>query len=140
MATRLTAGLAALALAAATACAPVGPAAPGPLGAEAGAALALGDVREDAASLARRFAASAATRYGAGTDIAGAAAELSRQNFVCAPPRATIGEPPAQICRRRLDAGGCAHTWQVFFYPDRPARGLYDRACGPDALLGGPAA
>lgn len=108
-----------------------------PASAEPGA-LELGDVREPEPALAQQFAASVGRRF-AGVELERASKELRSQNFDCFPPKAMGGHPPDRVCRRTLAANGCTHTWRVFLYEDRPARGLYDRTCGKDPLLGGPA-
>jgi hypothetical protein len=86
------------------------------------------------------------SRYGAGLQVTAASADLRRNEFNCAaaPPRAegNRGDPPAQVCRKTTTANGCTHTWQVHLFANGEAlartRGLYDRRCGNDGLLGGP--
>jgi len=87
------------------------------------------------------------SRYGAGLQIAAVSSDLRRNEFNCgaAPPRAegNRGDPPAQVCRKTTTANGCTHTWQVHLFDGGGAvlsrtRGLYDRRCGGDGLLGGP--
>jgi hypothetical protein len=91
------------------------------------------------------FQQGVASRYGAGLEISAAAADLRRNEFNCgaAPPQDQgRGDPPAQVCRRTTTASGCTHTWQVHLFGAGGAldrtRGLYDRRCGGDGLLGGP--
>lgn len=86
-------------------------------------------------------------RYGAGIAVSAATSDLRRNSFNCgAAPRAENGrgDPPAQVCRRTLTNSGCTHTWQVHLFDEGGSgqlartRGLYDRRCGGDGLLGGP--
>ena len=87
-------------------------------------------------------------RYGAGLQIAAVSSDLRRNEFNCsaAPPRAegNRGDPPVQVCRKTTTANGCTHTWQVHLFDGggdarlQRTRGLYDRRCGGDGLLGGP--
>lgn len=93
------------------------------------------------------FQQSVNTRYGAGLAVTAASADLRRNEFNCGPaPRAEggRGDPPAQVCRRTLTNAGCTHTWQVHLFDQSGngqlarTRGLYDRRCGGDGLLGGP--
>lgn len=108
--------------------------------------LDLGDWRNAAASATlASFEGNVAARYGAGVPVSDGVADLRRQEFTCAQPtRAEDGRgaPPAQVCRRTITANGCTHTWQVHFFGEGGAivrtRGLYDRRCGNDGLLGGP--
>jgi hypothetical protein len=107
----------------------------------------LGDWRNatEAATL-EAFQQAIASRYGQGLPIVTVSQDLRRNEFNCtpAPPRAegNRGDPPAQVCRKTTTAGGCTHTWQVHLFGDESAlartRGLYDRRCGGDGLLGGP--
>jgi hypothetical protein len=111
--------------------------------------LALGDWRNapEAATL-ETFQQDVASRYGAGLQVTAASADLRRNEFNCgaAPPRAegNRGDPPAQVCRKTTTANGCTHTWQVHLFDTSGdgaltrTRGLYDRRCGGDGLLGGP--
>jgi hypothetical protein len=107
-----------------------------------GGTLALGDYeKQDEAALAASFAAQVNARYAKGSALAAATADLARNKFSCAAPKASGGSPPAQVCRRPVKAGGCDHTWQVHLFAGQAgtvesARGLYDRACGADDLLG----
>ncbi|MGE0046081.1 MAG: hypothetical protein AB7J28_07175 [Hyphomonadaceae bacterium] len=113
----------------------------GPGGAPA--QLDLGDWRRaNPSATLSQFSNIVTRRYAAGSPMSEALRDLRANDFSCTtPPRSTRGEPPAQICRRALEANGCTHTWQVHLYGGetltRP-RGLYDRACGGDGLLGGP--
>jgi hypothetical protein len=112
-------------------------------------ALDLGDWRRgsEAATLSA-FQDNVASRYGAGLAIAAVSGDLRRNEFNCgaAPPRAAgnRGDPPAQVCRKTTSANGCTHTWQVHVFDAggdgrlARTRGLYDRRCGGDGLLGGP--
>lgn len=83
-------------------------------------------------------------RYAAGVSIGAARTDLTRAEFTCGPPNPGDGrgEPPLQVCRRTISASGCTHTWQVHLFGNGDAltrpRGLYDRRCGSDGLLGGP--
>ena len=126
-----------------------GAATPGPTGPAAipTAPISLGAWRNasEAATL-EAFQQGVAGRYGAGLPVAAVSSDLRRNEFNCgaAPPRAegNRGDPPAQVCRKTTTANGCTHTWQVHLFADgetltRP-RGLYDRRCGNDGLLGGP--
>ena len=105
----------------------------------------LGDWRNasESATLAA-FQRGVASRYGAGVAISAVAADLRRNEFSCgaAPPaNGGRGDPPAQVCRRTISASGCTHTWQVHLFGNGAlarTRGLYDRRCGGDGLLGGP--
>jgi hypothetical protein len=107
----------------------------------------LGDWRNapEAATL-ETFQQEVASRYGAGLEISAVSSDLRRNEFNCgaAPPRAegNRGDPPAQVCRKTTTANGCTHTWQVHLVGADGAlvrtRGLYDRRCGGDGLLGGP--
>lgn len=109
----------------------------------------LGDWRNTTeAAVLSTFQQTVAGRYGAGLQVAAASADLRRSDFNCgaAPPRAegNRGDPPAQVCRRTTTANGCTHTWQVHLFDQggdgrlARTRGLYDRRCGNDGLLGGP--
>ena len=86
-----------------------------------------------------------AHRYGAGLPLADVTADLRRAQFNCASNHdAHRGDPPAQICRKTVTEAGCTHTWQVHLFDAAGdarlvrTRGLYDRRCGGDGLLGGP--
>jgi len=119
---------------------------PGPATIPSGA-ISLGDWRNasEAATL-ETFQQGVTSRYGAGLPIANVSADLRRNEFNCgaAPARAegNRGDPPVQVCRKTTTANGCTHTWQVHLFGDDGAlsrtRGLYDRRCGSDGLLGGP--
>jgi hypothetical protein len=111
-------------------------------------ALELGDWRSanEAATL-QAFQQSVNGRYGAGLAVSAASADLRRNEFSCgaAPPLDNgRGDPPAQVCRRTTTASNCTHTWQVHLFDEggngrlARTRGLYDRRCGGDGLLGGP--
>jgi hypothetical protein len=110
--------------------------------------LDLGDWRtaNEAATL-QAFQQNVSSRYGAGVAVSAASADLRRNEFSCgaAPPQDNgRGDPPAQVCRRTTTASGCTHTWQVHLFDAggngrlARTRGLYDRRCGGDGLLGGP--
>jgi hypothetical protein len=109
----------------------------------------LGDWRNASeAAVLQAFEQTVASRYSAGIQVAAASADLRRNEFNCgaAPPRAegNRGDPPAQVCRKTTTANGCTHTWQVHLFDQTGdgnlsrTRGLYDRRCGGDGLLGGP--
>lgn len=111
-------------------------------------ALGLGDWRNatEAATL-EAFQENVSARYGAGQQISAVSADLRRNEFNCGPAPAADrgrGDPPAQVCRRTTTASGCTHTWQVHLFDEggnerlARTRGLYDRRCGGDGLLGGP--
>ncbi|MEZ5994959.1 MAG: hypothetical protein R3C25_04335 [Hyphomonadaceae bacterium] len=108
----------------------------------------LGDWRNasESATLSA-FQQTVASRYGAGLQLSAVSADLRRNEFNCgaAPAREQgRGDPPAQVCRRTVSASGCTHTWQVHLFDASGdgrlarTRGLYDRRCGGDGLLGGP--
>ena len=108
--------------------------------------LELGDWRNpSAAQVLSGFEQTVTARYGAGLPISAVTADLRRSEFNCAAAPADEtgrGDPPAQICRRTVTANNCTHTWQVHLFGEggvlaRP-RGIYDRRCGGDGLLGGP--
>jgi hypothetical protein len=110
--------------------------------------LPLGDyAKGDEAKLAADFSRMVGARYPAGLAMSAAQADLGRNKFNCAAPKLgakPAGDPPDLVCRRVIKAGGCDHTWQVHLFDDdggKPSvarvRGLYDRACGSDDLLGG---
>ena len=108
--------------------------------------LELGDWRSaSAAQILTGFEQTVNARYGAGLALTAATGDLRRAEFNCAAaPRDETGRgaPPAQICRRTVSANNCTHTWQVHLFGEggvlAHARGLYDRRCGGDGLLGGP--
>jgi len=82
-------------------------------------------------------------RYGQGVEMSAVAADMRRNDFNCSAPGAgQRGDPPAQVCRKTETVSGCTHTWQAHFYAEgnrlARTRGLYDRRCGGDGLLGGP--
>jgi hypothetical protein len=108
--------------------------------------LDLGDWRNasEAATLSA-FQQNVTNRYAAGLALANATADLRGAEFNCgaAPPLDQgRGDPPAQVCRRTVTVDGCTHTWQVHLFAESGAiahtRGLYDRRCGNEGLLGGP--
>jgi hypothetical protein len=96
------------------------------------------------ASVLGEFQQNVARRYGAGLQLSAVSADLRRNQFTCAANQDTRGDPPAQICRKTTSESGCTHTWQVHLYDQAGnaaltrTRGLYDRRCGGDGLLGGP--
>ncbi|MGQ0531145.1 MAG: hypothetical protein ACT4OF_00450 [Caulobacteraceae bacterium] len=109
--------------------------------------LSLGDWRNASESATlEAFQHEVASRYAEGLQLAAASNDLRRNEFNCgaAPRRAegNRGDPPAQVCRKTTTANGCTHTWQVHLFGSDGAlartRGLYDRRCGGDGLLGGP--
>jgi len=125
-----------------------GPSEPTGGGAIPSSALELGDWRiaNEAATL-QAFQQNVTSRYGAGLAVSAVSADLRRNEFTCgaAPPQDRgRGDPPAQVCRRTTTASGCTHTWQVHVFDEggngrlARTRGLYDRRCGGDGLLGGP--
>ncbi len=132
------------------ACAP-GPAGPPPARPAAGAEalparpIELGEyATETEARTLAAFSASVARRYASGAPMAPALADLEANKFACARPRPGAGDPPDQVCRRVVKAEGCKHTFQVHLFDDDGAkqtlarvRGLYDKSCGGDDLLGG---
>ncbi|MBI1187651.1 MAG: hypothetical protein GC206_10050 [Alphaproteobacteria bacterium] len=103
----------------------------------------LGDWRGGSArAVAQRFSQTVAQRYAAGAPLTQATSDLRGQRFDCAAgERDGRGSPPSQVCRREIRNGACAHTWQVHLFADdgrlARTRGLYDRTCGDDGLLGG---
>ncbi len=90
------------------------------------------------------FERTISSRYGAGLQLSAVTADLRRNDFTCSAPGAGRGDPPAQVCRRTVTAEGCTHTWQAHLFDAggdgqlARTRGLYDRRCGGDGLLGGP--
>lgn len=101
--------------------------------------------RASISSVLSRFQESVAERYGAGAPLSAVAGDLRRNDFTCAANRdGGRGDPADQICRKTETAGECTHTWQVHLYDASEngvlarTRGLYDRRCGGDGLLGGP--
>jgi hypothetical protein len=110
--------------------------------------LELGDWRSasEAATL-QAFQQTVTSRYGEGLAVSAASADLRRNEFNCGAAPAQDrgrGDPPAQVCRKTATASGCTHTWQVHLFDTggngelARTRGLYDRRCGGDGLLGGP--
>jgi hypothetical protein len=109
----------------------------------------LGDYKRGAATtVAQRYAAQIARRYPMDSPMPQAVADLKKNDFRCeAAPAAGRGDPPDQVCRRKVAEGECTHTWQTHLWDDAPGaaakvtrvRGLYDRSCAADdGLLGGP--
>ena len=98
------------------------------------------------ASTLTAFQQNVTNRYRVGLALSDATADLRRAEFICgdAPPRDEEGRgtPPAQVCRRTVTVQGCTHTWQVHLFDENASlshtRGLYDRRCGNEGLLGGP--
>lgn len=91
------------------------------------------------------FQQNVASRYAAGAALTAVAADLRRNQFICSAGASdSRGDPASQICRRTVTANGCTHTWQVHLFDANGdgrlarTRGLYDRRCGGDGLLGGP--
>ena len=108
--------------------------------------LDLGDWRNasEAATLSA-FQHNVTSRYVAGLPLRSATADLRGADFNCGAAPALDqgrGDPPAQVCRRTVTVNGCTHTWQVHLFEEGGAvarpRGLYDRRCGNEGLLGGP--
>ena len=108
--------------------------------------LALGDRNAAAATTLAAFEQTVQARY-TGVELSAASADLRRSEFNCgaAPPLDQgRGDPPAQVCRRTMTVNGCTHTWQVHLFEANGdgrlarTRGLYDRRCGNEGLLGGP--
>lgn len=143
------AALAALALLAACATAPVSaPSAPAGGATIPSTPLDLGDWRNASApATLAAFESNVTSRYGAGLAISAITRDLGAQQFTCAAAPAAEGgrgSPPAQVCRRTVTANSCTHTWQVHLFDENRSgrlartRGLYDRRCGSDGLLGGP--
>lgn len=134
----------ALALAA-TACATPSTA-PSPASGPFATPLALGDweTANERDTLAA-FEREVASRYGAGVEISAAIEDLGSAEFECAAPTSeSEGALPAQVCRRTRTANDCTHTWQAHLFEEGESdhiartRGLYDRRCGNEGLLGGP--
>lgn len=108
--------------------------------------LELGDWRRaSAGATLAQFGENVARRYRPGLALSLATADLGRQEFNCTANRdAARGDPPDEICRRTVTVEGCTHTWQVHLFDENNnsliyrTRGLYDRRCGGDGLLGGP--
>ncbi|HRO02116.1 MAG TPA: hypothetical protein PLS69_00720 [Terricaulis sp.] len=108
--------------------------------------LDLGDWRRASAEATLQgFQRTINQRYGAGLEISAVAADLRRNDFSCSAPGAgQRGDPPSQVCRKTETVNGCTHTWQAHLYDSggdnrlARSRGLYDRRCGGDGLLGGP--
>ena len=106
----------------------------------------LGDWRRASASATlQNFERTVASRYGVGLQMSAITADMRRNDFRCsAPPQGGRGDPPAQLCRHTVTVEGCTHTWQAHFFDQggdgrlARTRGLYDRRCGGDGLLGGP--
>ena len=108
--------------------------------------IALGDYGSASEqTIASGFSETIKARYAAGLPIAVANADLNRNKFNCGPSQKGKpgGDPPDLVCRRVIKAGGCDHTWQVHIFDDNGGaptiarvRGLYDKACGNDDLLG----
>ncbi|MBY0565531.1 MAG: hypothetical protein K2P58_15285 [Hyphomonadaceae bacterium] len=140
--------LVALALALAACATPAGPAAPVGSGRIPSTPIELGDWRHASeASTLSTFQAQINARYAAGLELSAVFGDLRRAEFTCAAGPARTngrGDPPAQVCRRTITANGCTHTWQVHLFDTSGdarlarTRGLYDRRCGGDGLLGGP--
>jgi hypothetical protein len=113
----------------------------------AGGALDLGDWRHATAEATlSQFQTAIAARYGVGSPLSAATADLRRNDFNCAQNNDSShrGTPPAQICRKTVTAENCTGTWQVHLFDTNGdgriarARALYDRRCGAEGLLGGP--
>lgn len=92
-----------------------------------------------------QFSQNVARRYQPGLPLSAVTGDLRRQEFTCANNADAVrGDPPDAICRKTETVNGCTHTWQVHVYDENNnqillrTRGLYDRRCGNDGLLGGP--
>lgn len=92
-----------------------------------------------------QFSENVARRYRPGLPLSTINADLRREEFNCANNTDSVrGDPPDAICRKTQTVNGCTHTWQVHLFDDNNnslllrTRGLYDRRCGNDGLLGGP--
>jgi hypothetical protein len=122
-----------------------------PPASDAGAARFEGDLdlggwrTADEAATLTAFQRNVSDRFASGIAISDATADLRRTEFNCgdAPPLDEgRGDPPAQVCRRTVTLNGCTHTWQVHLFGGDErlsrTRGLYDRRCGNEGLLGGP--
>jgi hypothetical protein len=113
-----------------------------------GGQLNLGEWRTaDEAATLTAFQENVTHRYGAGVAVSAAASDLRHSDFNCGAAPAQDqgrGDPPAQVCRRTVTLIGCTHTWQVHLFDQggdgriARTRGLYDRRCGNEGLLGGP--
>ena len=108
-------------------------------------ALELGDYHAGAPdSVLASFQDTVGHRYLEGLALESVSSDLRHYQFNCEPNHDTRGDPPAQICRRTVTEQGCTYTWQVHLFDHHGdavlshARGLYDRRCGGDGLLGGP--
>lgn len=92
------------------------------------------------------FQQTVTARYASGLTLSAVSADLRRNDFSCAANHDTgdRGDPATQVCRKTVTQSGCTHTWQVHLFDHdndgqlARARGLYDRRCGNDGLLGGP--
>lgn len=110
------------------------------------APLELGDWRRASpGATLGQFEQIVARRYLPGLALSTVSSDLRRNEFNCIDNRDnTRGEPPDQICRKTVTVDGCTHTWQVHLFDENNnailmrTRGLYDRRCGGDGLLGGP--
>jgi hypothetical protein len=112
-----------------------------------GGSLDLGDWRHaTAAATLSQFQSMVGGRYGVGSPVSAAVADLRRNDFTCAENADTTGRgtPPTEICRKTVTAENCTGTWQVHFFDAHGdahiarARALFDRRCGNEGLLGGP--
>jgi len=112
-----------------------------------GGSFDLGDWRHaTAAATLSQFQSTVSARYGAGSPVSTAVADLRRSEFTCAENVDTTrrGAPPAEICRKTVTAENCTGTWQVHLFDTHGdarvarARALFDRRCGNEGLLGGP--
>lgn len=99
-----------------------------------------------ASAVLQTFEQTVAGRYAAGLAVTDATADLQQNQFTCAPNHDTTGhgQPPVAVCRKTVTQAQCTHTWQVHLFDTggdarlARARGLYDRRCGNEGLLGGP--
>lgn len=108
-------------------------------------AIELGDYAKGVeADVLAAFAKTASARFAKGEPLAAALKDLAANKFDCAASIQKGGEPPAQVCRRVIKADDCTNTWQVHLFAGgaekdvvERARGLYDKTCGKEELLGG---
>jgi len=107
-------------------------------------ALRLGDWRGgETGAVAQEFAAAVESRYGQGVGLADAREDIARAGFRCASEAGAGAGAAALACRREETQRGCRHAWNVYLFTAQGqtlsrARGLYDRRCGDEDLLGGP--
>lgn len=87
---------------------------------------------------ARDFTTSLQRAVPTGQPLATARATIEASGFSCVKPASGF----ALSCRLLAQETKCAHVWRVLINAERDqvtrARGLYERTCGEDGLLGGP--